>query len=850
MACDIVFRIAGKEVRIDNTNITKDNNSLIDIANVLIENPGKKAEIYNLIHELKSRGSHYLTKEDLLREGLVGNLSLNKLMEEYPKTAWPADLNLDADELNSQQSSRYEPNILLVKDFNYNGINLKGRIVDKNGKELFIVRSNSDDLNRFAAYLKTRDAVLNSSIEDDDELNVIFPLVQKKLKDEAPKNIKDMVLDYLNNSSMYDFTVKDSNGNVRDVLKILNDTARTICEYAPRRYYNDQFIDSITQRLVRNKKNSYININKFLDLLNKFHPDWVEKIAATVATNFKSEDEKVLAETTTALKNKSTRLAKLTSLLKNNPTELESIVRQYFLDVEPELDLEIEDINNRNIVFKTIPKTLDTRYGFTYDTINNMVYMVNVNGDWSSDQQNKDFDEKDCLYKGYYIYAYPDSKDLDEEGKPKVKYLYDRNVLTVKSYSRLVNSIDEAKANIDRKIQISDKLLKTSNIWFKFTDGLGQHPIMTKTKAYYAEGSFVKSLDVDIPSGTVLPEYEQELIENKYLQDFYDYIKTLVPEELVQPVLSTIDDTEKAVTFLYLLRSDSVTGTANGNILRNKEWSYYEKAKDVISSILKNINDAKYVYYYIQQTTFPTKQKEYYVRTIKYNERISIDFDDEYKNVTPVLKQLQDIVDYLANKFGVKAEILKPSEVDSMGQQFANAKAFIKDGKIYINGGLATKTDVLHEYTHLLLGVLKARNYDVYTTLLNNVMSSGRRTITTKLRTFPNKYPNLAKQDLYEEIFAQAFAEYLSGRQPDDIFASTQKAVNSTMKNIFNLAKSSDLDTAYNSQLYSLFSRFNTDIGQVLSQGNGLEFEKGRFYRQAANWIAKQIEENKIIQQC
>ena len=36
------------------------------------------------------------------------------------------------------------------------------------------------------------------------------------------------------------------------------------------------------------------------------------------------------------------------------------------------------------------------------------------------------------------------------------------------------------------------------------------------------------------------------------------------------------------------------------------------------------------------------------------------------------------------------------------------AKAFIYDGEIYVNTTIASGDDLLHEYTHIILGVLKS----------------------------------------------------------------------------------------------------------------------------------------------
>ena len=44
----------------------------------------------------------------------------------------------------------------------------------------------------------------------------------------------------------------------------------------------------------------------------------------------------------------------------------------------------------------------------------------------------------------------------------------------------------------------------------------------------------------------------------------------------------------------------------------------------------------------------------------------------------------------------------------------SDVHVFVLGGLIYININTATYDDFIHDYTHLMLGVLKSRNYDNY----------------------------------------------------------------------------------------------------------------------------------------
>lgn len=73
----------------------------------------------------------------------------------------------------------------------------------------------------------------------------------------------------------------------------------------------------------------------------------------------------------------------------------------------------------------------------------------------------------------------------------------------------------------------------------------------------------------------------------------------------------------------------------------------------------------------------------------------------------------------MQNSFGVNVNMITSRE---LSERFPDinadtTKAFVRDGEIFINTTTAEATDPLHEFTHLVLGVLKSnrdlrRNYE------------------------------------------------------------------------------------------------------------------------------------------
>lgn len=767
MGCDLVFFIAGKEIRVDNTTLSASDNSLEKVAQILIENQKQHNDLQNLITQSKSSEVNSVTEEDLAKDGLMGNTSLDRVVREYPKVDWPTDVD------------DYQMNILLVKSLKYNGKSAYGRVIDKHGNELFVLQDNFKDLQKFANYLKVRNQI-ESYTEDDEELNNIVKKLIGQWKEKSPKTVKELLVDFQNNEARY----RDLYFDGVDVYGTLNDTLRGLNGKSQKMVYQDPLVNAVNSRLSWRNNTPRISKDQFYRILASTKPEVVEDLKSKGITK--------------------------TELL-NNEELLKQVIEDYFINAETDLDFEVSAINNKNIVFKNVPQTLENRYGFTYNTINDLVTLVED-------------------YRGYHIYQYNDNGTI--------KYLYDRNVISTVSWSKLVPSIEKVKSNIDRRILTNDTLANSSNIEFKLRSDDGQMDYTVMSPKSVKEGTLIDSLDVEIKKRTTILADEEPLLKGK-LQDFYDYFQQRMPSETFQKVMQIVDTAEKAAIFVYKINEDLYW-----------QRTYDQEQLDKIDDILDSIQNAQHTYYFIEKKIGPVKVSDYkdpvyFLKIIPTQSRVEL--NSHFNRPQPVIGLINDVVDTLNSKFGVGATVLTAEEI---AQQFsdvdANAKAFIRDGKIYINGSIASSTDAIHEYTHLFLGVLKAQNFDLYQTLLESIMRD-KKASKRKAR-LARLYPNIANSDLNEEVFVSLFSEYLSGKDKSLMFAPANQQLNSDLqKTIFNLASTEDFNTLYQGNMYHIFSKFSSDIGKV---GNGLDFSVGTIYRKAANWIADKISKNEIIEKC
>lgn len=469
-------------------------------------------------------------------------------------------------------------------------------------------------------------------------------------------------------------------------------------------------------------------------------------------------------------------------------------------------------ISDDKLTIRTLPRTAEAAYGLTYSTI----------------PQKTKLEES---YRGYNIYQYTDKNG-------RVKYLYTQDALNPKTYiQKLYNSSDEIKSIIDNDYE--------SNLTFSgnFETGFRMIPPFERVNSVFSNkwheaGSVVKVLDIELNRNTILDPDEESLLKgDMMLSDFYNTFKKQLTEDQFNDLKRVVDSIETAGIFIYLINER--TGIQSNRNLQ--EGTEFEDILQEISSAQEN--DA-YKYFFIQECS--GSKGNYFIKMIPIKSDVQV--NEKYNRPEPIIGLMDEVIDEFNRIFKVGATLLTQDEIS---QQFPDVpvgtKAFIREGNIYINGSVATSEDVVHEYTHLFLGALKAQNYDMYTKLLDRVMRSTASKVTRMRDIIERRYPNLARQDKDEEIFVALFADFLSGKDTSNMFDDVKEAVDSEMKTIFNLATDEDFNSLYKGRVDQIFQTFSKDIGKV---GNGLDYSRGTVFRQAANWIEKQIERGNIIEKC
>lgn len=510
----------------------------------------------------------------------------------------------------------------------------------------------------------------------------------------------------------------------------------------------------------------------------------------------------------------------------NTPDLVQDLTRQELKDPEVLTELfnklndkftefsgKLVEIADNQLVIRAKFPTVEDIYGLTYSSIKEQVRFTGE------------------VYRGFHIYEWNDGS--------KTRYLYNQGAITPTSKAEAADSIEEIYRRVDIAYRNKLSFVKGFDAGFR-TIPAYERVNSVFVRRFYMPGSVVKVLDIELNKDTEFNADERLILDNPKatLADFYKLFENQLTESQFGLLKNIVDSIETAGIFLYLINDRTGSDVSSRNLKENTVFN------DIIQEIMEAKEKNKYKMYFIQDCH--GKGKQYYADIIPING--DVEMNEHFQRPEPIIGLINEVVDAFNDRFHIGATVLNQEEIIEQFPHIpANTKAFISDGKVYINGSIATSEDVVHEYTHLILGVLKATNFDMYTALLEKVFNS--KDATYFVNSVTKRYENekLAHTDLQEEVFVAAFADFLAGKRSSQMLGRVKEEVDKKMKSIFNLATEEDFNTIYKGRMRDMFQIFSKDIGKV---ANDLDFSKGRVYRQASKWISDQMKDEKIIEEC
>ena len=804
--CIITLTINGeeREIKIDSSPSTLIDESVIK---ALSENP---EILKDLVSDLKTKLNSQdkikpIAIKDILKEGVLANCTLNYLREspEYCYLKFP-DGNA---------------NILLVDNLKIRGVPISGRVIKQNGEEIYVVKNDKDDLQKFAYYLKEKNTIKAgvSITEDSNYYAELLEVFNKRKKGRGGnknlENIEDMLLDYIDNKNAFTKIFLD---NGKSAIQVLEKFLRNLKNYDTPIEYDDPFITALNyNKFYKGNGQIFTSYKVLYNLFKQYYPVLLDNLGITKESDFSktitTEDAVEAIIATIQNSEEQNRLRQELSQSING----HDVLLRFVLSSEPDFTYSYKYQTKKGITLEQQYTPISNKYGITFDTISIM---------------------PESKYKGYNIYK-------DKDG-----YFISRGTLTESSVSRKYNSEIEAKTNIDIIIS-KQPIYKNSLIEFKFresyTDEKGNKqyieyvPEKIQSKTNFNKGQIIESLNVSIDRDTQIRGDEVHILANKNIKikDFQDLVDTYKASAKTKEYIKEhINTPEKITLFIYKVNE----------ILGNKP----RKDKDVLQEIVDSIENADYKYYYVEDRYW-INSKGWSYKLISLNKDEMI--ESKKNQGKPIRLWLDAIAKSLYNQFGVQIHIVTANEVAQMKVADPNIdKAFIYNGEIYVNSTIASTDDLLHEHVHLLLGLLKSnpelrKNYES----LVNLVADTKEGTQEKAR-IAERYQGLSEMDLREEVFANLFSRYIRNQtsiETEQVFNSSETELERLTKSVFN-ADIYDIKSFYGGGLISIFNKFNKEVSKYMQDTEDIDFGATKQTRIISNWISKQIENGLIKEEC
>lgn len=394
--------------------------------------------------------------------------------------------------------------------------------------------------------------------------------------------------------------------------------------------------------------------------------------------------------------------------------------------------LNIKQITNTHIILDILNS--DKYISFTTNAIPSEYY-----GDVTTSQEE---------YRGYTIIKYGDTY-----------YASDSNIL---QYEDSLDDIKLRSTNLYKlKGFIDDRYNSSKSMFYT-------------TISDYIQGSRNQNKESNLGNDEIIITISEEKynsIIKKSAYKVYDYptqfttIKTSYIDLINQlrqnyghlfPDLEIVLNSFSAAKAFY----SYVTNTKDGRHSEEEIIEYYNS--------IKNSDFYLYSYDSAKEIVKEDGSKQY---EVKFKKEI-----DSTISIAPRYKHFKSdlifIADQLQKLFGVTIKLLTTDDIKSNStlnsiigpDNIKYKKAFIYNNEVYVNIDNAHTSDIVHEYAHMMMAVLKTdkKSSDLYYRLVNSVLNLSD--YDKKIKLFRSRGDHRSEIDLREEILVTMLGHYCEGK--------------------------------------------------------------------------------------
>ena len=744
--CEAIFKLNGNGNTVSISISEEEKNDLNAIIAKLFDNENKKLELI----QLQSQQGFIVTPFQIGLESqkdTVGNESFVTLINKY---LHPSLINK-----LSELGIRVDDNTILVKQ-NISGIG--NTIQNDDGVLKFIIKEENiqSALNNIIKLTIAHKTIMNNNQEDEHFITDI-----QKIYDDLKK-------------SMSNDKIKKSERLIKafKYLEGIENQNERLAEFLVYCYGDRKFKESLEK--IKIKGNSIFNLisEKINDYTNVQEPETIVKsgkLSSLISERNKVQKEALKKD----LKNQNAQDSEIYEYLTGLINDFNNQSTNQFIDIlydggeyyalrivkeKPILNDGIEVFGAR--YYGASAKVVDTYYGYNIVRTQYGRYIIDdhilshsyeliskrrVPFGSISEAKEKIDSWLNCiknLKTGQYIGSYIKPFDWRHD----LHFTEDGTITIPKSYVEKVHQFNED--DIIRTYSIPD-----GNREYTFTS---THETLNKRIGKIKKGERI--------SFNSLTKNIEHFCDDNGFPNFFENDKQR------QRYQKIITDYEKLELFLLIahdkLLHELGNDSKNDNItlfnVDNPELRY-----QIIQETLNILEESKRVHYRVKQveTNEATGEQKIIVERIQETPSYKIPRIN-------IKRDLIKVVDHLKRHYGVECNIINNYDIVNGFEQGGkkiklpkscrDAKAFIFKGQIFINIDKAQIDDVVHEYAHLYLGIIKQNNPQLYLAIINT---------TEKLPDFQKQLEYERKRqgerseiDLKEEIFVRLLGQYFGNR--------------------------------------------------------------------------------------
>lgn len=814
MECKISLQLTnynketGKKEKVDTPNlgnIPSDQKLTLDILAQAIANLSKE-ERSTLAAQLRAAKVQNITKDTVEKRQIMSNITLNDLVSQYPDLA-KYDIPKDLE---------YDFTLLRCYKAEFNGSVYKGRTVDSKGNEIFII-NNMWDAEKLFKHLSVKRNLANfiqgNNIDESlSEYAEDLTTIAKRYK----RNVQELIEDFLIDKNAYS-TFKQGDklySPKRIINKVLSQITGTLYDEGDKSDLQLE-LEAIKERGSSNNEWK-IEKKKLYEVLTTFFEDFEKTYSLQ---QFKDLDTDTLNNILTQLFADDIKLLRATvksstqgqKIIKEAPKEkkrvnikVDDVQKMYESTIKaamPETPKRFQDAAKKygqgfKDAFDSVKLTYTDETGTTHDVHLEMDEEYKVKVFYEVDQEAKVV-EKDSYvtldmrnwspigeiydfsyasqplftlteqYKGFYIY------EFHKNGK--THYATSRSIISPKAYMKTFSSLEYAKQNIDE----NKDTIKSCGLW-SIKQHAGRPRVSELEMKGIREGQIITTLDLQLPS------YNYQNFSDSVKQLFEGTVENFHSVLSFIENIESLDTPEKAAAFIYL---------AHKHLKTNQDFfKTLSEKKDEVQKIIKTIVESKTISYLAEKEQNYGKRSEYYLKLLQ-NNGDNIDLDGKFSDITVqdfMDQNLTEAIEYFNKSFGINIHAVTRSELEQISQKqnlglenkLDIVKAFVYNGEIYINTSNANAEDLFHELSHILLGVIKAKDLTMYQEVISKY--TGKRGFQYQFNAHKKSYQHYSEQDVIEETVADMIAkEMFDSRQLLEQGFSGDQFV-SMFENIFN----------------------------------------------------------------